>query len=83
MIQAVRPFVVGHFDLVRIHDPDYAARVLLPEIAAKIDRNLDLIKYLNLVMDLNLRPLAKVKNPIPPDPFWKDPIPADPHGARR
>ena len=59
MIQAVRPFVVGHFDLVRIHDPEYAARVRKPEIAAKIDRNLDLIRDLNLVMDLNLRPLAR------------------------
>ncbi len=59
MIQAVRPFVVGHFDLVRIHDPDYTNRVLQPEIARKIDRNLDLIKDLDLVMDLNLRPLAK------------------------
>jgi histidinol-phosphatase (PHP family) len=59
MIQAVRPFVVGHFDLVRIHDPDYTKRVLQPEIAQKIDRNLDLIKDLNLVMDLNLRPLAR------------------------
>lgn len=65
MIDAVRPFVVGHFDLVRIHDPDYAARVLHPDIAAKIDRNLDLIKDLNLVMDLNLRPLAKGE----PEPY--------------
>jgi histidinol-phosphatase (PHP family) len=59
MIEAVRPFVVGHFDLVRIHDPRYRERVVQPEIAAKIDRNLDLIKDLNLVMDLNLRPLAR------------------------
>jgi len=59
MIQAVRPFVVGHFDLVRIHDPDYTTRVLHPDIARKIDRNLDLIKDLGLVMDLNLRPLAR------------------------
>jgi len=59
MIQAVRPFVVGHFDLVRIHDPDYTTRLLHPDIARKIDRNLDLIKDLGLVMDLNLRPLAR------------------------
>ena len=59
MIDAVRPFVVGHFDLVRIHDPQYRDRVMQPEIAAKIDRNLDLIKNLSLAMDLNLRPLAK------------------------
>jgi histidinol-phosphatase (PHP family) len=59
MIEAVRPFVVGHFDLVRIHDPQYRERVVQPEIAAKIDRNLDLIRDLDLVMDLNLRPLAR------------------------
>lgn len=59
MIDAVRPFVVGHFDLVRIHDPHYRDRVIQPEIAARIDRNLDLIKKLGLVMDLNLRPLAR------------------------
>ncbi len=59
MINAVRPFVVGHFDLVRIHDPHYRKRVAQPEIAARIDRNLDLIKDLNLAMDLNLRPLAR------------------------
>jgi histidinol-phosphatase (PHP family) len=59
MIDAVRPFVVGHFDLVRIHDPHYRERVEQPDIAQKIDRNLDLIKDLNLVMDLNLRPLAR------------------------
>jgi histidinol-phosphatase (PHP family) len=66
MIDAVRPFVVGHFDLVRIHDPHYRERVVQPKIAAKIDRNLDLIKDLNLVMDLNLRPLARgEKEPYP------------------
>lgn len=65
MIDAVRPFVVGHFDLVRIHDPHYRDRMVQPEITAKIDRNLDLIKDLNLVMDLNLRPLAKGE----PEPY--------------
>ncbi len=65
MIQAVRPFVVGHFDLVRIHDPDYTARVLHPEIDRKINRNLDLIKELGLVMDLNLRPLTRGE----PEPY--------------
>jgi histidinol-phosphatase (PHP family) len=59
MIQAVRPFVVGHFDLVRIHDPDYTTRVRQPDIARKIDRNLDLIKDLGLAIDLNLRPLER------------------------
>lgn len=59
MIKALKPFVVGHFDLVRIHDKDYKQRLLLPKIQKKIIRNLTLIKSLNLVMDFNLRPLAR------------------------
>lgn len=59
MIQALSPFVVGHFDLVRIHDPDYPTALALPAVAGRIDRNLDLIKEKGLVMDFNLRPLAR------------------------
>jgi len=59
MIKTLKPFVVGHFDLVRIHDKDYKQRLLQPEIIKKIKRNLELIKSLNLVMDFNLRPLAR------------------------
>jgi histidinol-phosphatase (PHP family) len=59
MIQTIRPFVVGHFDLIRIYDPDYKKRILHPSIDKRIKRNLKLIKSLNLVMDYNLRPLAK------------------------
>ena len=59
MIKALKPFVVGHFDLIRIYDEDYKKRLLLPEINQKIKRNLTLIKSLNLVMDFNLRPLVR------------------------
>lgn len=59
MIQKLSPFVVGHFDLIRIHDPDYKNRLGIPAIETKIERNLDLIKSKNLVMDFNLRPLVK------------------------
>ncbi len=59
MIQKLKPFVVGHFDLIRIYDPDYKNRLLHPSIDIRIKRNLKLIKSLNLVMDYNLRPLAK------------------------
>ncbi|WP_457553141.1 histidinol-phosphatase [Desulfobacula sp.] len=59
MIKALKPFVVGHFDLIRIFDEDYEKRVLIPKINQKIIRNLTLIKSLNLVMDFNLRPLAR------------------------
>jgi histidinol-phosphatase (PHP family) len=59
MIQKIKPFVVGHFDLIRIYDPDYKKRVLHPSIDKRIKRNLKLIKSLNLVMDYNLRALTK------------------------
>lgn len=59
MIKTLKPFVVGHFDLIRIHDDDYEERILIQRIHEKIKRNLALIKSLNLVMDFNLRPLAK------------------------
>jgi histidinol-phosphatase (PHP family) len=50
---------VGHFDLIRIYDPDFEARLETPEINKRIRRNLSLIKELGLVLDYNLRPLAK------------------------
>ncbi len=59
MIKALKPFVVGHFDLIRIYDQDYKNRLTLPGIEQKIKRNLEIIKSLNLVMDFNLRPLTR------------------------
>jgi len=59
MILDLRPFVVGHFDLIRIYDPDFEARLDKPEISKRIRRNLSVIKDLGLVLDYNLRPLAK------------------------
>ena len=59
MILTLKPFVVGHFDLVRIFDPDYEKRLLTPGIREKMIRNLKLIKSLNLVLDFNLRPLKR------------------------
>ena len=59
MIQSLRPFVVGHFDLIRIYDPDYVRRLQTPEIMEKVKRNLTLVKDLNLVLDFNLRPLSR------------------------
>jgi histidinol-phosphatase (PHP family) len=59
MIMTLKPFVVGHFDLIRIFDPDYEKRLLTPGIREKILRNLKLIKSLDLVLDFNLRPLKR------------------------
>lgn len=59
MIQTLQPFVVGHFDIIRIYDPDHEARFRIPEIREKVTRNLTLIKDLGLCMDYNLRPLSR------------------------
>ncbi len=59
MIKLLQPAVVGHFDLIRIFDPGYKQRLLQPEIMARIKRNLQLIRELDLIMDFNLRSLLK------------------------
>jgi histidinol-phosphatase (PHP family) len=59
MVRTLSPQVVGHFDIVRIYDPDYRSRLTSPPIWEKIVRNLALIKQLDLILDFNLRPLAR------------------------
>jgi histidinol-phosphatase (PHP family) len=59
MIRTLQPRVVGHLDIIRIHDPDYRRRLLKPVIWEKIVRNLNLIKQLDLILDFNLRPLSR------------------------
>ncbi len=59
MISLLRPSVVGHFDLIRIFDPDYRHRLEKPSIMSRVRRNLELIKKYDLIMDFNLRALAK------------------------
>ncbi len=51
--------LVGHFDLVRIYDPDYRARIERPAIRSRIRRNLACIRDLGLILDFNVRALAK------------------------
>ena len=59
MLSLLRPAVVGHFDLIRIFDTDYRRRLQKPLILSKVRRNLELIKEYDLIMDFNLRALAK------------------------
>lgn len=59
MIQLFEPSVVSHFDLIRIFDPEYKTRLLKPAILQRIQRNLTLIKELDLILDFNLRSLMK------------------------
>ncbi len=59
LINRFEPAVVGHFDLIRIYDPDYPSRWQVPAIKERALRNLDRIKSLGLILDLNARALAK------------------------
>lgn len=59
MLHRLRPQVVGHFDYIRIFDPDYATRLIQPVIWERIERNLLLIDELGFILDFNLRALQK------------------------
>jgi len=59
MVRALRPAVVGHFDLIRIFDPDYRARIERPDIWQRIERNLVAIAELDLILDFNVRAMTK------------------------
>ena len=59
MIKWLQPAVVGHFDLIRIFDPEYQSRLLQPAIMERIRRNLALVRDLDLILDFNLRALLK------------------------
>lgn len=64
MLSALKPFIVGHFDLIRIFDSNYETRITTPDIWKKIIRNLKFIKSLNMALDFNLRPLnSREKEP--------------------
>ncbi len=55
MIERLRPGVIAHLDLIRIHDPEWPARLKIPPIAARIRRNLKRIRELSLILDCNCR----------------------------
>ena len=68
LLAALRPSVVGHFDLVRIFDPDYAATLNLPEVRRRVQRNLAFIKQEELIVDFNLRGFDKSAEQYPSRP---------------
>ncbi|MEE4609074.1 MAG: histidinol-phosphatase [Desulfobacteraceae bacterium] len=54
MLQTLRPQVVGHFDLVRIFDPDYPRRLATAPVARRIARNLEQVRQIGAILDLNV-----------------------------
>jgi len=66
MIRDLKPDVVGHFDLVRLFDPDYDARWSVPDVRSRVQRNLELVAELGLILDINIRALVKgAEEPYP------------------
>ncbi len=59
LLEILEPEVVGHFDLIRMHDKDYHGRLQSPEVRERIRRNLQRIKELGAVLDFNVRAFEK------------------------
>ena len=59
LLQSLRPPVMGHFDLIRLYDPDYTERISRPHIWSRIERNLEYISKYGLTMDMNMRAFMK------------------------
>jgi len=59
LLKTLRPPVVGHFDLIRIFDPDYRERIRQPAIWERICRNLRLMQRERMILDFNARALSK------------------------
>jgi histidinol-phosphatase (PHP family) len=75
LIETLKPAVVGHFDLVRIFDSEYASRIDVPEVRKRVTRNLELIRDLDLILDFNLAGYDKPGGePYPSDAILKEAI---------
>ncbi len=55
ILEVLAPEVVGHFDLIRIHDPDYHERLEDSGVRERIFRNLEKIRALGSILDFNVR----------------------------
>jgi histidinol-phosphatase (PHP family) len=68
MLVELEPAVVGHFDLIRIFDPDYLATLRHPEVWQRIERNLDFVVRKELILDFNMRGFDKAAEQYPSRP---------------
>jgi len=59
LIHRLQPQVVGHFDLIRIFDPQYHSRMNKPGIRKQVRTNLESIRRLGLALDVNVRAYSK------------------------
>ena len=59
LIAQLKPQVVGHFDLIRLFDSVYRRHLMLWEVQKRIQRNLELIRQLDLILDFNVAAIKK------------------------
>jgi histidinol-phosphatase (PHP family) len=71
MLADLLPAVVGHFDLIRIFDNNYLARLQVPAVWTRIERNLAFIAQKGLIMDFNLRGFDKSTEQYPSMPVLR------------
>ena len=74
MLGELEPAVVGHFDLIRIFDNNYLQTLQLHSVWARVERNLELIAELDLIVDFNLRGFDKTLEQYPSLPVLKKAI---------
>lgn len=70
LILTLKPQVVAHFDLIRIFDDEYPRRWRQPEIARRIQRNLEAVAAMHLILDFNVAALRKGAS----EPYLSGPI---------
>lgn len=70
LIRSIKPKVVAHFDLIRIFDDHYFRRWKTPEILQRIERNLQCMADLDLILDYNVAALRKGAD----EPYISTPI---------
>ncbi len=70
VITTLEPEVIGHFDLVRIFDAEYSARLAMPPVWRRVVRNLEAIRDLGAIMDFNLAALRKGQS----EPYISRPV---------
>ncbi len=59
LIERLKPQVVGHFDLIRLFDPIYRRQLMRRDVLNKVQRNLELIRDLGLILDFNVAAMKK------------------------
>lgn len=75
MLRLLQPLVVGHFDVIRLYDPAYRQHLALSTVWARVQRNLDCVAEQGVVLDVNLRAIAKgAPEPYPAEPIIKQAV---------